>query len=150
MLHVLSCSSVKLFTYARLCETLHCHCISVSSMFGMLKKDTLIFWDPSVFFDSYLPTKCDYWQWIYHFSVDNFLQLLKGPKREGVVWARNVEYQNKTSTRQGRRSLWDREDMSPQGGTSMVMSPPRNILKVMSFRLGLFYPVTARTVVVVF
>jgi len=32
-----------------------------------------------------------------------------------------------------------------KGGTSMVMSP--NILEVMSFRLGLFYPVTSTTVV---
>jgi len=51
---------------------------------------------------------------------------------------------------QGCRSLWDRGDMSPQylwRGMSMVMSPPPNILEVMSFRLGLFYPVTATTVV---
>jgi len=38
--------------------------------------------------------------------------------------------------------------MSPpninEGGTSMIMSP--NILEVMSFRLGKFYPVTATTV----
>jgi len=39
------------------------------------------------------------------------------------------------SCMQGRRSLWDRGDMSP------------NILEVMSFRLGLFYPVTATIVV---
>ena len=32
-----------------------------------------------------------------------------------------------------------------EGGTSMVIFP--NILEVMSFRLGLFYPVTATTVV---
>jgi len=40
---------------------------------------------------------------------------------------------------QGRRSLWDRGDMSPQylwRGTSMVMSLPPNILDVMSFRMS--------------
>jgi len=39
--------------------------------------------------------------------------------------------------RQGRRSLWDRGDMSPniyEGGTSMVMPP--NILEVMLFRMS--------------
>ena len=53
------------------------------------------------------------------------------------------------ATGQGRRSLWDGRHVPPniyEGGTSTVMSSP-NILEVMSFSLGLFYPVTAKTVV---
>ena len=48
---------------------------------------------------------------------------------------------------QGRRSLWDRGDMSPNiyegWRTSIVMSPPPNIW-------GFIFPVTATTVVCVF
>jgi len=41
-------------------------------------------------------------------------------------------------------------DMSPniyERGTSMLCTPPPNILEVMSFRLGLFYTITATTFV---
>jgi len=51
---------------------------------------------------------------------------------------------------QGHRSLWDRGTCPSniyEGGNVHGNAPTPNILEVMSFRLGLFYPVTATTVV---
>jgi len=65
---------------------------------------------------------------------------------------------HKTAHKQERRSLWDRGEMSPppifmKGDcriclfTSFSTNHMHNILEVMSFRLGIFYPVSATTVV---
>jgi len=51
-----------------------------------------------------------------------------------------------TTQLQGRRSLWDRRTCLPLIYMKVHGNVP-NILEVMSFRLGLFYPVSATTVV---